>query len=56
MILWKKFEWTGGREDEIEDVSSYCMRHWSLKVGSLARTVWRTRFGSECGLFLRQTV
>ena len=30
-------------------------RYWKLKEEAPARTVWRTRFGRDCGPVVRQT-
>jgi hypothetical protein len=57
-VIQEKIE----REDEEEDVSSYCMalketrRSWNLKEAALHRTVWRTGFGRGYGPVVRHCV
>jgi hypothetical protein len=46
----------GRRHNQLLDDLKEKRRYWELKEEALGHTLWRTRFGTACGCFIRQTV
>jgi hypothetical protein len=44
-----------GKRKQLLDYYKGERGYWKLKKESFDRTVWRTRFGTGCGLAVRQT-
>jgi hypothetical protein len=45
----------GRRPKQLPDDLKENRRYWNLKEEALNRTLWKTGFGRDCGLFRKQT-